>query len=83
MKEFDEGLAWPPIRWSPDDRNLIYFGNAKEMRLQSLAGGPAQTLLTAPANDIFFSFDLSRDGKFIVFTSGILTSDLVLFSSSK
>ena len=83
VKEFDEGLAWPPIRWSPDDRNLIYFGNAKEMRLQSLAGGPAQTLLTAPANDIFFSFDLSRDGKFIVFTSGILTSDLVLFSSSK
>ena len=83
VKEFDEGLAWPPIRWSRDERNLIYFGNAKEMRLQPLAGGPAQRLLTAPANDIFFSFDLSRDGKFIVFTSGILTSDLVLFSGSR
>jgi hypothetical protein len=50
--------------------------------MQPLEGGEPKQL-TNFTSDLIYSFDLSRDGKQLVFSRGIRSSDVVLFSGIK
>jgi TolB protein len=70
------------VRWSPDGRALTYIdnrGGISNIWAQPLDGGQARQL-TDFKNDQIFAFDWSRDGRSIVCTRGVVTSDVVLFS---
>jgi serine/threonine protein kinase/dipeptidyl aminopeptidase/acylaminoacyl peptidase len=72
----------PFVRWSPDGQALTYIdnrGGISNIWSQPLDGGQARQL-TDFKNDQIFAFDWSRDGRSIVCTRGVVTSDVVLFS---
>jgi len=79
LKTFDFDAGYGTIRFSPEGDGLVYIGNRNaEILLQPLAGGPPRTLVHS-AFETLFAFALSPDGKQIAYTSGLLTSDAVLF----
>ncbi|HEY9500637.1 MAG TPA: hypothetical protein VIR01_03270, partial [Pyrinomonadaceae bacterium] len=74
-----------PIRWTSDGRAIIYGITRRgvtNLWMQPLEGGEPKQL-TNFTSDLIYSFDLSRDGKQLVFSRGTRSSDVVLFSGIK
>jgi len=79
---------WPAefgrIHWMPDGKGIAYaprqdgLGN---IWIQPLTGGAPAQLTHWNANPIFW-FDWSRDGKWLVYASGNLTSDVILINDA-
>jgi Tol biopolymer transport system component/DNA-binding winged helix-turn-helix (wHTH) protein len=70
----------PSLRWMPDGQALTYSAHrdgVSNIWRQPLDGGPAKQLTDFKAEGRLL-FDWSRDGKQLVFTRRIWTSDLVL-----
>jgi len=79
---------WPAqfgrIRWMPDGNAIAYAprqGGVGNIWIQPITGGPAAQLTHWNANPIFW-FDWSRDGKWLAYASGSLTSDVILISDA-
>ena len=80
---------WPAqfgrIRWTPDGSGITYaprqagLGN---IWMQPLDGSSAKPLTHWNANPIF-SFAWSRDGKWLAYANGSLTSDVVVITDQK
>ncbi|MFY9572275.1 MAG: protein kinase, partial [Blastocatellia bacterium] len=67
-------------RWSADSKSILYLDDkdgVSNVWSQSVEGGPAKQL-TKFAADQIFSFDWSRDGKVMVCSRGVVTTDVVL-----
>ena len=85
-KTFDVELnprVLPWLRWTADGRAIVYVltpGGVSNLWAQPLDGGQPKPL-TNFTSDLIFSFDLSRDGKQIVLSRGVTTSDVVLTSN--
>ena len=78
------GLSFP-IRWTPDGKAIMYSlrrGGVANLWVQPVDGGEPRQL-TNFTSDIILSYDLSRDGKNLVFSRGTRSSDVVLFSGIK
>lgn len=70
----------PFMRWSPDGQSLTYTANRdgiSNIWTQPLSGGPAKQL-TDFKSEGRLRFDWSRDGKQLVLSRHVWTSDLVL-----
>jgi len=76
----DGGLVW-----APNGQAILFIdgqsGN-RQIRLQQIAGGAPQILLSSP-NEVFFAVALSPDGGQIAYTSGRITTDLVQLTEAK
>jgi Tol biopolymer transport system component len=79
---------WPAqfgrIRWMPDGNAIAYAARQAgvgNIWIQPLTGGAPTQLTHWNANPIF-SFDWSRDGKWLAYASGSLTSDVILISDA-
>ncbi len=79
---------WPAqfgrIRWMPDGNAISYAARQAgigNIWIQPLTGGAPTQLTHWNANSIF-SFDWSRDGKWLAYASGSLTSDVILISDA-
>jgi Tol biopolymer transport system component len=80
---------WPALfgrlRWTPDGSGLAYAARQSgvgNIWVQPIDGGaPKQLTHWNPAP--IFSFDWSRDGKWLAYASGSLTSDVVLISDTQ
>ncbi|HYY97706.1 MAG TPA: winged helix-turn-helix domain-containing protein [Pyrinomonadaceae bacterium] len=73
-------VASPFVRWSPDGQSLTYTAHRDgipNIWAQPLAGGPAKQL-TDFKSEGRLRFDWSRDGKQLVLSRHVWTSDLVL-----
>ncbi len=75
---------WPAqfgrIRWMPDGNAIAYSprqAGVGNIWMQPISGGAPTQLTHWNANPIF-SFDWSRDGKWLAYASGSLTSDVIL-----
>jgi Tol biopolymer transport system component len=78
------GLSFP-IRWTPDGKAIMYALRRRgvaNLWVQPVDGGEPRQL-TNFTSDIILSYDLSRDGKNLVFSRGTRTSDVVLFRGIK
>lgn len=80
---------WPALngrlRWSPDGSAIAYAAKQEEVGniwLQPLDGSAPKQLTHWAANPIF-SFDWSRDGKWLAYASGTITSDVVLITDPR
>jgi TolB protein len=74
-----------PVRWTPDGRALTYIvnrGGVSNIWIQPLADSPARRL-TDFKSDRIFSFDWSRDGKWLALSRGPESRDVVLMSDFK
>jgi Tol biopolymer transport system component len=70
----------PFVRWSPDGQSITYPANRDGIAniwTQPLSGGPAKQLTDFRAEGRL-RFDWSRDGKQLVLSRHVWTSDLVL-----
>jgi Tol biopolymer transport system component len=66
--------------WTPDSRAILYVkneGRVSNIWSQPVSGGSA-TQVTRFNSDLIHSFDLSRDGKYLVMNRGIANRDVVL-----
>ncbi|MBV9927252.1 MAG: PD40 domain-containing protein [Acidobacteria bacterium] len=75
-----EVVALPFVRWSPDGQALTYTAHRDgipNIWAQPLAGGPAKQL-TDFKSEGRLRFDWSRDGRQLVLSRHVWTSDLVL-----
>jgi serine/threonine protein kinase/Tol biopolymer transport system component len=73
------------VRWTPDGRALTYIntrGIVSNIWLQPTDGSPPQQLTDFKTERIF-SFDWSRDGKWLAFSRGVVDSDVVLIKDFK
>jgi Tol biopolymer transport system component len=73
-----------PIRWTADSRAVVYTDYRDQitnLRLQPIEGGPARQI-TDSKREIFYSFDLARDGRLLL-ANGLSTSDIVLLTRPK
>jgi Tol biopolymer transport system component len=73
-------VALPFVRWSPDGQSLTYTAHRDgipNIWAQPLVGGPAKQL-TDFKSEGRLRFDWSRDGKQLVLSRHVWTSDLVL-----
>jgi eukaryotic-like serine/threonine-protein kinase len=80
---------WPALngrmRWMPDGAGLAYAARQASVGniwVQPLDGSPAKQLTHWHPAPIF-SFDWSRDGKWLAYASGSLTSDVVLIADTR
>ncbi|MET0647123.1 MAG: protein kinase [Pyrinomonadaceae bacterium] len=72
------------IHWTTDARAFVYTDyrdGVTNLRLQPLEGGEARQI-TNYAREIFYSFDISRDGRLLL-ANGLTTSDVVLFKDQR
>ena len=75
--------GWPALRWAFDGRSLTYVVTDRgrsDLWMQPISGGPAKQL-TSFKGEWIFAFDWSRDGKQLIFSRGVVTSDVVLLSN--
>ncbi len=80
---------WPALfgrlRWTPDGTALAYAARQSgvgNIWAQPIDGGaPKQLAHWNPAP--IFSFDWSRDGKWLAYASGMITSDVVLITDTR
>jgi Tol biopolymer transport system component len=77
FKNFDANIGYGTLRWLHDGSGIAYVRGKNEIVAQPLTGAPPRSLLTS-ADEWIFSFDLSRDGQWVAYLSGRLTTDLVL-----
>jgi Tol biopolymer transport system component len=76
------GPATPPVRWLPDGRAIAYIGTragVSNIWLQPIDGGEPRQL-TDFKTDLIFSFDFSRDGKWIALSRGTEQRDAILIN---
>ena len=74
-----------PVRWTHDGRALTYIvnrGGVSNIWIQPVDGSPARQL-TDFKSDRIFSFDWSRDGKWLALSRGPEQRDVVLMSDFK
>ncbi|MEK6320486.1 MAG: protein kinase [Acidobacteriota bacterium] len=82
LKLLDVPLA--QFRWSADGKAILYLDDKEGVSniwSQALDGGAPKQLTKFPADQIF-SFDWSRDGKMIVCSRGVVTTDVVLIKDN-
>jgi len=85
VKLFDFQVFDPstyPVRWTHDGRALTYIvnrGGVSNIWIQPVDGSPARQL-TDFTSDRIFSFDWSRDGKWLALARGPEQRDVVLMS---
>ncbi|HWW75131.1 MAG TPA: hypothetical protein VNZ44_07040, partial [Pyrinomonadaceae bacterium] len=75
----NEANGMSQIRWTQDGRAFVYTdlrGGVTNLRLQPIEGGEARQI-TNFAREIFYSFDLARDGRLLL-ANGLTTSDVVI-----
>ncbi len=85
VKTFDipMGLYSYP-RWTTDGRAILYVNTRAEsssLWSQPVDGGAPKQLMDFTPEQIF-SLDLSRDGKWLVFTRGTIVRDVILITDS-
>lgn len=74
-----------PIRWTPDGKAIMYGITRRgvtNLWVQPIEGGEPKQL-TNFTSDLIYSYEVSRDGKQLVFSRGTRSSDVVLFSGIK
>ncbi|MCA1602542.1 MAG: hypothetical protein LC776_13155 [Acidobacteria bacterium] len=86
VKTFDipSGLFSYP-RWTPHGRSILYVitrAETSSLWSQPVEGEAPKQLADFKPEQIF-SFDLSRDGKWLVFTRGTIVRDVILITDSK
>jgi eukaryotic-like serine/threonine-protein kinase len=85
VKLFDFQVFDPstyPVRWTHDGRALTYIvnrGGVSNLWIQPVDGSPARQL-TDFTSDRIFSFDWSRDGKWLALSRGPEQRDVVLMT---
>ncbi|MFL6337315.1 MAG: protein kinase domain-containing protein [Pyrinomonadaceae bacterium] len=75
----NEANGMSSIHWTTDARAFIYTDyrdGVTNLRLQPLEGGEPRQITTY-AREVFYSFDLARDGRLLL-ANGLTTSDVVL-----
>ena len=80
----NEANGMSSIHWTTDARAFIYTDykdGVTNLRLQPLEGGEARQI-TNYEREIFYSFDISSDGRLLL-ANGLTTSDVVLFRDSR
>jgi Tol biopolymer transport system component len=78
-------FATYPVRWTHDGRALTYIvnrGGVSNIWIQPVDGSPARQL-TDFKSDRIFSFDWSRDGKWLALSRGPEQRDVVMMSDFK
>jgi TolB protein len=73
------------LRWAPDGSGIAYAARQEgigNIWIQPLDGSPAKQLTHWGINPIF-SFAWSRDGKWLAYASGSVTSDVVVITDQK
>lgn len=73
------------LRWLPDGRAIAYLetrDGVSNIWSQPLAGGQPKQLTNFKSDQIF-SFDWSRDGRWLAAARGTITSDVVLINNLK
>jgi len=73
------------LRWMPDGNGLAYAARQQgvgNIWVQPLDGSPAKQLTHWGTNPIF-SFGWSRDGKWLAYASGSVTSDVVVITDQE
>ena len=88
LKTFDvTSDSRPNARWTPNGRAIFYnlthggvLSGVTNLWIQALDGGPPKQL-TNFSSETFFSFDWSRDGKWLAYGRGTTSSDVVLISN--
>ncbi|HEX8353033.1 MAG TPA: hypothetical protein VF611_09050, partial [Pyrinomonadaceae bacterium] len=73
-----------PIHWTPDGRAFVYTDyrdGVTNLRLQPLGGAEARQI-TNFAREVFYSFDLSRDGRLLL-ANGLTTSDVFILRDTR
>jgi TolB protein len=85
VKMFELQVVEPgpyPVRWTPDGRALTYIvnrGGVSNIWIQPVDDSPARQL-TDFKSDRIFSFDWSRDGKWLALSRGPEQRDVVMMS---
>jgi TolB protein len=80
----NEANGMSSIHWTTDARAFVYTDyrdGVTNLRLQPLEGGEPRQI-TDYAREIFYSFDISRDGRLLL-ANGLTTSDVVLLKESR
>ena len=80
----NEANGMSSIHWTTDGRSLVYTDyrdGVTNLRLQPLAGGEARPI-TNFTREIFYSFDISRDGRLLL-ANGLTTSDVFILRDSR
>lgn len=67
------------IRWTPDGRSLVYRDVGPGLWKQDLAGGKPEKLLEFP-DEVIYSFDWSRDGRWFAIAHGEDVRNVVLLT---
>jgi serine/threonine protein kinase/Tol biopolymer transport system component/tetratricopeptide (TPR) repeat protein len=76
----NEANGMSSIHWTPDGRAFVYTDyrdGVTNLLLQPVEGGAARQI-TNFTREIFYSFDLARDGRLLL-ANGVTTSDIVIF----
>jgi serine/threonine protein kinase/Tol biopolymer transport system component/tetratricopeptide (TPR) repeat protein len=80
----NEANGMSSIHWTTDARAFVYTDlreGVTNLRLQPLEGGEPRQI-TNYARDIFYSFDLSREGRLLL-ANGLTTSDVVILRDAR
>jgi Tol biopolymer transport system component len=80
----NEANGMSSIHWTTDGRALVYTDlrdGVTNLRRQPLDGGAAQQI-TNYTREIFYSFDIARDGRLLL-ANGLTTSDVFLLRDTR
>ncbi len=80
----NEANGMSSIDWTTDGRALVYTDyrdGVTNLRLQPLEGG-APRQITNFAREVFYSFDISRDGRLLL-ANGLTTSDVIILRDTR
>jgi TolB protein len=80
----NEANGMSSIHWPPDGRALVYTDyrdGVTNLRLQPLEGGDPRPL-TNYTREVFYSFDIARDGRLLL-ANGLTTSDVVILRDTR
>jgi eukaryotic-like serine/threonine-protein kinase len=87
VKQFDvqqtDASGGSAIRWTPDSQSVVYIDfrpDVTSLWQQMISGGAPKKLLES-ANQVIYSFDISRDGS-IAFSRGLRAHDVVLLTDT-
>jgi serine/threonine protein kinase/WD40 repeat protein len=72
-------------RWSPDSKSIVYLDEKEgigNIWSHPITGGEQKQVTNFTSSQIF-SFDWSRDGKNLLFTRGVQTSDVILIKDQR
>jgi serine/threonine protein kinase/Tol biopolymer transport system component/tetratricopeptide (TPR) repeat protein len=85
VKQFDvqqtDASGGSAIRWMPDSKSVVYIDFRPDLTSlwqQAISGGAPKKLLES-AQQVIYSFDISRDGS-IAFSRGLRAHDVVLLT---